>query len=117
MSRLSDKLAQAGGIVARQSKAIEDRADALIAREAVIQDRTNKAFSGHETWIDSTNKDLDALEKQLELLNNAAPLDSSSTGSAPPQAIPGGGVGGNPPPDPFKPTHPLPTDKDGRIIG
>lgn len=114
MSRLSDKLAQAGGIVARQSKAIEDRADALIAREAVIQDRTNKAFQGHETWIDSTNKDLDSLEKQLELLNNAAPLDSSSTGSEK-QTITSADVGKVE--DVFKPTHPLPTDKDGRIIG
>lgn len=74
-SRLAEKLKLAGGVVARQHKKIEDRADAIIAREADIERKTDQAFSPHESMLDAAEKGLDALEHQLAGLSND-PLQS-----------------------------------------
>ena len=70
MGRLEDKLAQVGTIVARQHKKIEDRADAIIAREADIEKRTDQAFSPHEAALTDTEKGLDKLEHALATVTN-----------------------------------------------
>ena len=118
MSALSDKLAAAGQIVGRQTKNIMARADALIAREADIESRTNAAFQPHEHMMDDAMKGLDDLERQLATLTNGgAPLDGSSPGST--TGSPGAAVGAQPATlnvtAPAK--HPLAVDKDGRVIG
>lgn len=78
-SRLAEKLKLAGGVVARQHKKIEDRADAIIAREADIERKTDQAFSPHESMLDAAEKGLDALEHQLAGLSND-PLQASQNG-------------------------------------
>ena len=80
MSRLSEKLAKAAGVAQRQTVKIEARADSLIAREADIEAKTDKAFSPHEAILTDAEKGLEAVERQLALLSNA-PLESS--GSSP----------------------------------
>jgi len=121
LSRLTDKFKQAGGIVGRQTRKIEDRLDALIASETQLEGAANKSFTPHEAWIMDQMNQLDELGKEMALLNNNAPLDDTKPGSSP------GMVSGGPPlpsfltePKPaqtFAPMHPLPTDKDGKIIG
>ena len=78
--RLAEKLKLAGGVVARQHKKIENRADAVIAREAVIEKKTDKAFLPHETMLDAAEKGLDAFERQLAGLSND-PLQSGEQGT------------------------------------
>ena len=70
MDRLAEKLAQAGGVVARITKAIEDKADAVIAREAIMIQKTQDAFAGHDSILDDAVKALDALEAKLALVTN-----------------------------------------------
>jgi predicted transcriptional regulator len=114
MSALSEKLAAAGKIVGRQTQNIIARADALIAREADIENKTNQAFQPHESMMDDAMKGLDDLERQLATLTNGgAPLDASSPGSTP-----GTAVGTQPATLNVTPAkHPLAVDKDGRVIG
>lgn len=76
MDRLSEKLAKAAGVAKRQTDKIEARADALIAREADIEKRTDAAFVPHETILGDAERGLDAVEAQLRLLSND-PLGSS----------------------------------------
>ena len=76
MDRLSEKLAKAGGVVARITAKIEEEADAVIARESVLSAKTTYAFLGHHTMLDDAQKGLDALERQLALVAND-PLPSS----------------------------------------
>ena len=96
MDRLAEKLAQAGGVVARVTKAIEDKADAVIAREAVMVKKAEDAFSGHDAILDDAVKALDALEAKLALVTND-PLPKSGS-------LPGGtGTALPPPPTPSPP--------------
>lgn len=76
MSRLTEKLQMARGVVGRQTAKIEARADDLIAREEAIEAQTEQAFSGHESILSDAERGLDALERQLALLSND-PLESS----------------------------------------
>lgn len=84
MDRLSEKLAKAAGVAKRQTDKIEARADALIAREADIEKRTDQAFSPHEGILSDAEKGLDAVEAQLRLMSNA-PLESSGESQEAPQ--------------------------------
>lgn len=86
MDRLTEKLKTAGAIVGRQTAKIEARADALIAREADIEAKTDKAFSPHEAVLDDAARGLDSLERQLALLSND-PLPASGK---PQESHPGG---------------------------
>lgn len=86
MDRLTEKLTQAGGVVARVTAAIEAKADAVIAREAVLNQKTTAAFAPHITMLDEAQAGLDALERQLALVSND-PLPSSG-GSPVAQAEP-----------------------------
>jgi hypothetical protein len=70
MSRLSEKLAKAGGAAKRLSDTIEARADALIARETELERRTEAVFSPHETILSEAESGLDAVERQLALMSN-----------------------------------------------
>lgn len=78
MDRLSEKLAKAAGVAARQNAKIEARADALIAREDEIEKHTEKVFVQHEAVLDGQDKGLDKLEASLRLLSNGAPLGAST---------------------------------------
>ena len=69
-NRLAEKLKLAGGVVARQHKKIEDRADAVIAREPHLEELTDRAFSPHEAMLDQAEKGLSDLERQLAGLSN-----------------------------------------------
>lgn len=71
--RLSEKLKQAGGVVARLHSKIEARADAVIAREQVVDTKIDEAFTPHETMLDDQMQSLDQLEKDLATLTNGAP--------------------------------------------
>ena len=75
-SRLAEKLKLAGGVVARQHVKIEQRAEQIIAREKVIEAKTDRAFAPHEAMLDDAMKGLDDLERQLAGLSND-PLQSS----------------------------------------
>ena len=85
MSRLSDKLMQAGGVARRLTTTIEARADSLIARETELEKRTEEVFSPHESILRDAEKGLQAVERQLALLSND-PLESSG---ASPEAVQG----------------------------
>src|SRR6266403_757681 len=61
MDRLSEKLAKAAGVVARQTTRIESKADALIAREAELEARTDKSFDPHNSILDDAERGLDGL--------------------------------------------------------
>lgn len=82
MDRLSEKLAKAGGVVARVSTKIEARADAIIAREDAIEARTDQVFSPHESILASAEKGLDGVEASLRLMSNGAPLEPSTASPA-----------------------------------
>jgi len=77
VSRLSEKLAQAAAIAPKQAKKIEDRADAIIAREADIEKRTEEAFTPHEAMLDEAEKGLTDLASQLATMSNNPPLSPS----------------------------------------
>ena len=87
MSRLTEKLTQAPGIVKRQTDKIEARADALIAREPKLEQRTDEAFSPHETLLREAESGLDALENALGQMTNF-PLQHSGELLAPPTPVP-----------------------------
>lgn len=87
MDRLSEKLKAASAVVGRQTAKIEARADALIAREAAIEAKTDKAFSPHEAVLDDAAKGLDALERQLALLSNDPLASSGDSQEAAPAPI------------------------------
>ena len=76
MSRLTEKLTQARGVVGRQTAKIEARADAIIAQEPLIEAQTDEAFAGHEAMLSEAQKGLDALKRELALVSND-PLASS----------------------------------------
>ena len=71
MSRLTEKLKQASGVVGRQTARIEARADAIIAREPQIEAQTDQAFSLHDAMLNEAEKGLDALARELALVSNA----------------------------------------------
>lgn len=77
MSRLTDKLTKAAGVVARQTVKIEGRADSIIAREEVIERRTDEAFLPHEALLSEAEKGLDAVERALAVVSNGTPLEPS----------------------------------------
>lgn len=77
MSRLGEKLAKAAGVAGRQTSKIEARADAIIARETVIEQRTDQVFAPHEALLTEAEKGLDDVERQLALVTNSDPLASS----------------------------------------
>jgi hypothetical protein len=81
MSRLGDKLEKARGVVGRVSANIEARADEVIAREDVINRRTDEAFAGHYEHLDDATAGLDALERELGQISNAVP--SRASGASP----------------------------------
>ena len=91
MSRLSDKLAKAAGVAGRQTTRIEARADSLIAREAVIEAKTDQAFAPHEALLAEAESGLADVERQLALLSNGGPLEHSSASPAEQGTMPAGG--------------------------
>ena len=76
MERLTEKLTQAAGVAGRAVADLEARADALIAREGVVKDRSAKVFLGPHAVLDAAEKGLDAVEAGQALIANA-PLDGS----------------------------------------
>lgn len=69
-SRLAEKLKQAGGVVKRLHGIIEGRADAIIEREAHVEEMIAKAFIPHEDMLNDTERGLEQLEKELATLSN-----------------------------------------------
>jgi hypothetical protein len=78
--RLAEKLARAAGVAQRATAKIEERADALIARETAIEGRTNAVFAPHEGILAAAEKGLDDVEAKLKLLSND-PLAGSGNSS------------------------------------
>jgi hypothetical protein len=76
MSRLTEKLKMASGVVGRQTARIEAKADAIIAREPELEKQTDNAFAKHDALLNDAAKGLDALERELALVSND-PLESS----------------------------------------
>jgi hypothetical protein len=76
VSRLSEKLKQASGVVGRQTARIEAKADAIIAREPELEKQTDSAFALHDALLNDAARGLDALERELATVSNN-PLGSS----------------------------------------
>lgn len=79
MTRLTEKLKTAREVSRRVTASVEARADALIAREAEMMDKTDRAFSPHEAILDEAHRELDAVENELKLMSND-PLPGSGNG-------------------------------------
>ncbi len=75
MDRLKEKLALAAAVAPRVTAAIERDADALIARESEVTDRSKKAFEPHHAAIDQRMRELNSLEDALKIMENADPLE------------------------------------------
>jgi hypothetical protein len=80
MDRLSEKLNRAAGVVGRVTAGLETRADSVIRREEIIEQRANKLFTAKHAILDEASKGLDGIEQHLALLSND-PLEAS--GSSP----------------------------------
>ena len=76
MSRLTEKLKMAGGVAGRLHAKAEARADEVIAREPVLNDRIEDVFAGHFLHLEEAEKALDGLERDLALMGNE-PTQSS----------------------------------------
>jgi hypothetical protein len=76
VSRLTEKLKQAGGVAGRLHAKAEARADEVIAREPVINERIEDVFAGHFQHLEDAEKALDALERDLAQMGNE-PTQSS----------------------------------------
>ena len=82
MDRVTEKLKQAAGVVARSNAGLESEADRLIAREASFEERKRAAFAPHHAVLDVRHREMDQLEDSLKIVSNADPLESSSDGSS-----------------------------------
>jgi hypothetical protein len=76
MSRLTEKLKMAGGVAGRLHAKAEARADEVIAREPVLNERIEDVFAGHFLHLEEAEKALDGLERDLALMGNE-PTQSS----------------------------------------
>jgi hypothetical protein len=76
MSRLTEKLKMAGGVAGRLHAKAEARADEVIAREPVLNERIEDVFAGHFEHLEEAEKALDALERDLAQMGNE-PTQSS----------------------------------------
>ena len=81
MDRLKEKLALAAGVAVRATAAIERDADALIARESQVTDRSKKAFEPHHIALNQRMRELNSLEDALQIMENADPLEDSGDSS------------------------------------
>ena len=81
VDRITEKLKMARDVVARAQQSLENEADKLIAREAVIAQRAADAFRPHHSLLDSRHRELDQLEDALKIVSNADPLDGSEDDS------------------------------------
>lgn len=81
MDRVSEKLKQASGVVARANAGLEAEADKLIAREADFEERKAQAFAPHYAVLNSRHREMDQLEDSLKIVSNADPLQVSDDGS------------------------------------
>lgn len=81
MDRVTEKLKQASGVVARSNAGLETEADRLIAREAQFEERKKEAFAPHHAVLDTRHREMDQLEDSLKIVSNADPLRESEAGS------------------------------------
>lgn len=81
MDRVTEKLKQASGVVARSNAGLEAEADKLIAREADFEERKAQAFAPHYAVLDGRHREMDQLEDSLKIVSNADPLQVSDDGS------------------------------------
>lgn len=81
MDRVTEKMKQAAGVVARSNASLEAEADKLIAREGDFEKRKTEAFAGHYAKLETRHREMDQLEDALKIVSNADPLESSSDGS------------------------------------
>ena len=91
VGRLDEKFKQAGGVLARIHAKAEAKADSVIAREAVLEQRIETAFAPHVAMLDETEKGLDDVERQLATVTNGNPLPDTKTDGLPP--VTGAAVG------------------------
>ena len=89
MERITEKFARAGGVVKRVTTHIETKLDELIAREAPIKDRMERALEPHHAHLDADLKDLDAFERQISQIENAPLAESGGDERLPPLDPPG----------------------------
>ena len=88
MVGLTTKLQQASAGVAAQQKAIEARADAIIARTTALAPVIDSAFAPHEALLAEAEQALPQMEHALATLTNGGPpLEPSSP--SPPPIVPG----------------------------
>lgn len=78
-----DKMKAAGNVVADLETYAERKADALIARGAELQAKTDKAFQVHEDRAGQTYDALDRFEHAIDALGNGAPEAGSDASGTP----------------------------------
>lgn len=76
MGRLEEKLARVAGVGDRVTSHLESRADAILAREPKLMERSNTLFDAKVSIMDEADRALDGVEKSLALLSNV-PLSGS----------------------------------------
>jgi len=81
MDRITEKMKQASGVVARSEEGLMVEADRLIAREQQFEERKKAAFAPHHAKLDSRHREMDQLEDALQIVSNADPLQESGSGS------------------------------------
>jgi hypothetical protein len=77
MDRLKEKLAQAAQVAPRSAAKIMAAADALIAREADMDNKRTQAFAPHHAVLDTNMRSMDNFEDSLKVMSNSDPLESS----------------------------------------
>lgn len=100
MDRLTEKLNKAAGAASRSWGKIEAKADALIAREAALEQRTEQVFAPHEAILDDAEKGLDEVERKLGVMSNdpfGKSAEQPTSSPLPPSPEP---VSSSPPPAP-----------------
>ncbi len=78
--RLTEKLDHVDAVFKRIHSKVEERADALIAREGGLMDKLEKAFAPREAMLDQRTADLDKLEAGLAQMANTDPLPGGGNG-------------------------------------
>jgi len=81
--KFMDKMKQAGNVAADLEAYAERKADALIARGAELQAKTDKAFAAHDDRMAQNYDALDRFEHAIDVLGNGAPEDGSSVSDTP----------------------------------
>ena len=84
MSAFADKIKQAAGAAGRLNSKFTARADAIIAKEALLDQQGDAAFNLHDQWLADAEAGLHDVQAALApVTNGGPPLEDSSHTSTP----------------------------------